>query len=114
MWTVVVLRSLCPIRDWLERMSLVTWNRCEADRNRVVVDARYSGSGIGRRLYDDRFEFARARGIGSITCEYNIEPPNPASRAFRARFGFKEIGTQWGAGDSRQDSLQAAETGYPS
>lgn len=76
--------------------------------DRVVVDARFAGRGIGSRLYDDLFGFARARGIGTITCEYNIVPPNPASRAFHDRFGFSELGTQWLAGGGKQVSLQAA------
>lgn len=55
------------------------------------------------------YEFARAREIGAITCEYNIDPPNPASRAFHDKFGFRELGTQWVAGGTKHVSLQAAE-----
>ena len=78
--------------------------------DRVVVDSQFSGRRIGSKLYDDLFEFARSQGIGTITCEYNIDPPNPASRAFHNKFGFKELGTQWVAGGTKQVSLQAAET----
>ena len=78
--------------------------------DRVVVDSKFSGRRIGSRLYDDLFEFARSQDISAITCEYNIEPPNPASRAFHDKFGFKELGTQWVAGGTKRVSLQAAET----
>jgi uncharacterized protein len=78
--------------------------------DRVVVDAAFSGRGIGGRLYHDLFAFARTHAISTITCEYNIEPPNPASRAFHDRFGFRELGTQWVAGGAKRVSLQAAMT----
>ncbi len=77
--------------------------------DRIVVGARFAGRGIGRRLYEDLFAFARDSGVQTITCEYNIDPPNPASRAFHDRFGFRELGTQWVAGGTKQVSLQAAE-----
>jgi uncharacterized protein len=78
--------------------------------DRIVVSSRFSGRGIGSRLYGDLFAFARSQGIRSVVCEYNIVPPNPASRAFHEKFGFREVGTQWVAGGTKQVSLQAAET----
>lgn len=77
--------------------------------DRVVVGASHAGRGIGSKLYQEMFAYAQAQGIASVTCEYNIEPPNPASRAFHDRFGFKEVGTQWVAGGSKRVSLQAAD-----
>jgi predicted GNAT superfamily acetyltransferase len=76
--------------------------------DRIVVDARAAGRGVGRALYEDLFAFARAQNLGHVTCEYNIEPPNPASKAFHDRFGFEQIDTQWVAGGSKRVSLQAA------
>lgn len=78
--------------------------------DRVIVDSQLSGRRIGSKLYDDLFQFARAEKIEAITCEYKIDPTNPASRAFHGKFGFKELGTQWLAGGSKQVSLQAAQT----
>ena len=78
--------------------------------DRVVVGSRYKGRRIGSQLYKDLFEFARSEGIEKITCEYNIDPPNPASRAFHDKFGFNELGTHWVANGTKQVSLQAAET----
>jgi predicted GNAT superfamily acetyltransferase len=77
--------------------------------DRVVVDAAAKGLGIGRKLYEDLFERARVQGIGLVGCEFNIEPPNPASKAFHDRFGFAEVGSQHVAGGSKRVSLQVAD-----
>ncbi|MCW8806942.1 MAG: GNAT family N-acetyltransferase [Rhodanobacter sp.] len=77
--------------------------------DRIVVDSRFAGRKIGSLLYSSLFEHAQLQGIQTITCEYNLEPPNPASRAFHDRFGFRELGTQWVAGGTKKVSLQAAE-----
>jgi predicted GNAT superfamily acetyltransferase len=60
-------------------------------------------------LYEDLFHYARQLAIPLVACEYNIVPPNEPSRLFHDRFGFRERGTQWVAGDTKQVSLQAAE-----
>jgi predicted GNAT superfamily acetyltransferase len=78
--------------------------------DRIVVDAQFAGQSIGSKLYADLFAFARTEGIGRILCEYNVDPPNPVSRRFHDKFGFKELGTQWVANGTKQVSLQAAET----
>jgi uncharacterized protein len=66
--------------------------------------------GLGSRLYDDLFEWARATGIDVITCEYNVEPPNLASQRFHDRFGFREVGTRWVTPGTKRVSLQASDT----
>lgn len=76
--------------------------------DRVVVDARFAGRGIGRALYEDLFSYAQEQRLGHVTCEYNLEPPNPASKAFHDRFGFREIGTQLVDGGRKRVSLQVA------
>ena len=78
--------------------------------DRVVVDSGFSGRKIGSKLYNELFAYARTHGVRTITCEYNLDPPNPASRAFHEKFGFKELGTQRVAGGAKLVSLQAAET----
>ena len=78
--------------------------------DRVVVGSKFSGLGIGTKLYHELFTFARSERVGTVTCEYNIEPQNPASRAFHDKFGFKELGTQFVAGGTKFVSLQAADT----
>ena len=77
--------------------------------DRIVVGAAFSGQKIGSELYTDLFDFADNHGVKTITCEYNIDPPNLASRAFHDRFGFRELGTQWVANGTKKVSLQAAE-----
>lgn len=73
--------------------------------DRVVVGAAAQGRGCGRCLYDALFEFARTSAFDEIVCEYDLDPPNPASAAFHARFGFSEIGRQQANG--KQVSMQA-------
>jgi predicted GNAT superfamily acetyltransferase len=77
--------------------------------DRIVVSSHFSGRGIGSKLYEDLFVFAQSQGIDTVTCEYNINPPNPASRAFHNKFGFKELATQWVAGGTKEVSLQATK-----
>lgn len=76
--------------------------------DRIVVSAEFAGLKIGSLLYTDLFDFARAHAIAMVTCEYNIQPPNLASKRFHDKFGFKEIDTQWVANGSKQVSLQVA------
>ena len=78
--------------------------------DRVVVAAAEQGKRLGAILYDDLFAFARNSGITAITCEFDIDPPNDASRRFHARYGFREVGTQWVAGGKKQVSLQEASS----
>ncbi len=79
--------------------------------DRIVVASNLAGGGIGAFMYRHLFDHARSLGVNRITCEYNIEPPNPASRAFHDRFGFTELGTQWVGNGSKCVSLQVATTG---
>ena len=76
--------------------------------DRVVVADAARGRGVGTLLYRDMFEFAAATAAGLVTCEFDIDPPNPASEQFHARFGFREAGRQWVADGRKQVSLQAA------
>lgn len=77
--------------------------------DRVVVDAAAQGHGLGALLYEDLFAFARTQLVSVLTCEFDLEPPNPASARFHARFGFRAVGTQWLGGGKKQVSLQACE-----
>jgi predicted GNAT superfamily acetyltransferase len=76
--------------------------------DRVVVSTGFKGLRIGSRLYEDLFSYARVSATPVVTCEYNIVPPNDASKAFHEKFGFQEQGRQWVAGGSKCVSLQAA------
>ena len=81
--------------------------------DRVVVDARRQGRQLGAALYRDLFEFARTSGVASVTCEFDVIPPNPASSAVHARFGFREVGTHWVAQGRKKVSLQEARIALP-
>ena len=76
--------------------------------DRVVVADAARGHGVGALLYRDMFEFAAASAVDLVTCEFDVDPPNPASERFHARFGFHEVGRQWVADGRKQVSLQAA------
>ena len=78
--------------------------------DRVVVDEAAQGRGLGRRLYDDVFAFAAAHGLERVTCEFDVEPPNPVSERFHRQFGFQEVGRQAVAyGGGKSVALQARE-----
>lgn len=76
--------------------------------DRIVVSAAFAGHGVGSAFYQDLFAFAGDSDVDTITCEYNITPPNLPSKVFHDKFGFKELGTQWVADDTKQVSLQAS------
>jgi predicted GNAT superfamily acetyltransferase len=78
--------------------------------DRVVVAVSEQGKRLGAALYDDLFAFARSSEVATITCEFDIDPPNEASRRFHARYGFREVGTQWVAGGKKRVSLQEASS----
>ena len=60
--------------------------------DRIVVAPAARGHGLGRHLYRDLFAHAARAGHERVTCEVNAVPPNPASDAFHAAFGFAEVG----------------------
>jgi len=61
--------------------------------DRIAVAEHARGRGLARRLYKALFEKAAADGHALIACEVNLDPPNPASDAFHAALGFREVGT---------------------
>jgi predicted GNAT superfamily acetyltransferase len=81
--------------------------------DRVVVARSHQGRGLGAVLYEDLFAFARAAGVPQVTCEFDVEPPNEASRRFHARFGFSEVGAQALPGGKRVSLQRAAVEAGP-
>lgn len=75
--------------------------------DRIVVSENMQGRGAGLRLYDDLFQFARSSAIRLITCEFDVQPPNPASERLHRRLGFREVGTQGVGPGNKRVSLQA-------
>jgi predicted GNAT superfamily acetyltransferase len=76
--------------------------------DRIVVAESARGRGLASLLYRDLFAVAAARGHACVVCEYDLDPPNPASAAFHQRFGFVEVGSQRVAGGKKAVSLQRA------
>lgn len=62
--------------------------------DRVVVDGRFRGVGIGQSLYTHVFEWSRRQRLNHIAAEIDIEPPNTGSLRFHDRLGFEEIDTR--------------------
>jgi len=62
--------------------------------DRIVVADSATGAGLGSMLYQHLFDFAKTQGRTAVTCEVNLEPPNPGSLRFHRRFGFEDVDTQ--------------------
>jgi len=75
--------------------------------DRIVVAPSLRGGGLGVELYADIAAFAARSGVPWLTCEFDLEPPNPGSMRFHERMGFREVGTQWIHGATKHVSLQA-------
>ncbi|MDX2025472.1 GNAT family N-acetyltransferase [Microcella sp.] len=76
--------------------------------DRIVIAESERGNGLGAALYALVFSVARAEGRAEVTCEVNLDPPNPASLAFHERLGFASVGTQATKGGTVTVSLLAA------
>jgi predicted GNAT superfamily acetyltransferase len=77
--------------------------------DRIVVAGDTQTRGTGTQLYRDVYARASRDGVSLITCEFDIEPPNPASERFHTRLGFREIGRQQLDGGRKTVSLQALD-----
>ena len=62
--------------------------------DRIVFADSARGLGLGTVMYEHLFDFARAQGRTRVTCEVNLDPPNPGSLRFHRRFGFEDVETQ--------------------
>lgn len=76
--------------------------------DRIVIAESERGSGLGAALYEAVFINAQQYGRREVTCEVNLDPPNPGSLAFHERLGFRSVGTQATKGGSVTVSLLAA------
>lgn len=62
--------------------------------DRIVVAEEARGMRVGQTLYKRVIALAVDQGRAEVTCEVNIDPPNPGSLAFHSRLGFSEVGRQ--------------------
>ena len=76
--------------------------------DRILVSDAAQNQGVGAALYSSVFEAALARGAAEVTCEVNVDPPNPGSLRFHARLGFVEVGRQATKGGTIVVALLAA------
>ena len=76
--------------------------------DRIVVDPILRRSGIGRLLYAD-LERVTSAHAPDLTCEVNLDPPNPGSFAFHERSGFCEVGRQHTDGGAKLVCLMSKE-----
>lgn len=60
--------------------------------DRVIISRRAQGSGLGKQLYKDVENYARAEGYKALACEVNTKPNNPSSHQFHLSMGFEAIG----------------------
>ena len=76
------------------------------DQIAVAQSARRAG--VGAQIYQQLEQHARQQTLTSLTCEVNLEPPNPVSLAFHTRQRFVEVGTL-ATSDGRAVSLRRKE-----
>ncbi|WP_225754192.1 GNAT family N-acetyltransferase [Actinotalea sp. Marseille-Q4924] len=76
--------------------------------DRIVVAPAAHGLGRGRALYGTTARRAVGLGLAEVTCEVNLDPPNPGSLAFHRRLGFEQVGTQRTSGGTVEVALLAA------
>lgn len=81
--------------------------------DRVVVGQNVQANGAGSLLYKRTFAHAAEADVPILACEFDVEPPNPASGRFHAKFGFREVGRQSIANGGKRVSLQVAAVDYP-
>jgi predicted GNAT superfamily acetyltransferase len=59
--------------------------------DRIIVAPAARAQGVARALYGGLIAAGRAARHARIVCEYNVDPPNPASAAFHAALGFAPL-----------------------
>jgi predicted GNAT superfamily acetyltransferase len=80
--------------------------------DRIVVSSETRTHGAGSLLYGQVFDYARDHDFPIVCCEFDVEPPNPASERFHRKFGFAEVGRQSVAAGSKIVSLQMARAPF--
>jgi uncharacterized protein len=61
--------------------------------DQIAVAPAMHRAGAGSALYYAATAYAAAQGLSMLTCEVNLDPPNPISLAFHRHLGFAEVGT---------------------
>ncbi|WP_044915983.1 GNAT family N-acetyltransferase [Butyrivibrio sp. WCE2006] len=77
--------------------------------DRIVVDKEYWKKGIGRKLYQYAFDYAKGNDIEIVGAAITTVPYNKESLAFHAKMGFTEVGEQLIRGGNVRISQQVKE-----
>ena len=104
---------LIALREGLEDYTSENyiWFSGQYDRflyvDRIVIDEKFRGMGLGRKIYEGVFDRAAKAGLSTVTAEIDIEPYNEPSLKFHEAMGFEEVGQQVIRGGEIKVSLQA-------
>jgi len=79
--------------------------------DRIVVGEALRSRGLGAALYSAVFDRAAELGLPAVTCEVNLDPPNPRSLAFHTRLGFRQVGEQSTKGGTTRVALLSRTVG---
>ncbi len=77
--------------------------------DRIMVEPTFRQQGVAQFLYRSLKQIAITNRLARLTCEVNIQPPNPASLALHKKIGFVEAATQETEGGSKEVSLLVLE-----
>ena len=77
--------------------------------DRIVIDAPYRRTGVGKALYQEVFRYADAAGVPFVMAEIDTEPYNEVSLGFHQAMGFREVGVQTVRNNTIKVSLQEAK-----
>lgn len=72
--------------------------------DRIVISEEYRGKGLGTKLYQYLFDNSKEE---RVTCEVNIQPPNPKSILFHQMLGFEEVNQHYSEGGKKFVTLMA-------
>jgi hypothetical protein len=74
--------------------------------DRIVISEKHRGRKFGKALYQYLAENSKKK---LITCEVNLEPPNPNSMGFHKALGFNKVAEQETEGGKKKVALMVKE-----
>ena len=77
--------------------------------DRIVIDKKYWKKGLGRKLYQYAFDYAKGNDIEIVGAAITTVPYNKESLSFHAKMGFTEVGEQLIRGGNVRISQQIKE-----